>query len=66
MSAPVYPSETRFCEACKQDTAHTIHGVYIQTPHFMRLPELSCARCSVCSHYQIDAQQHTVYQQDCS
>ena len=63
MSAPVYPSETRYCAACQQDTAHTLHEVYIQTPNFMRLPELNCARCSVCNHYHINAQQRTVYQQ---
>ena len=66
MSTPVYPSETRFFSSCKQDTAHTIHRVYIQTPNFMRLPELLCARCSVCHHYHINAQQLTVYQQDVS
>ena len=63
MSEPIYPSETRFCAVCKQETVHTIHGVYIQTPNFLRLPALNCARCSVCSHYQIDADGHTVYTQ---
>lgn len=62
MSEPIYQRENRFCLVCQQDTSHTLHGVYIQTPNFMRLPALNCAKCSVCEHYQIDANGQTVYQ----
>ena len=62
MSNPIYPKELRFCANCQQDTLHSLHGVYIQTPHFIRLPALNCARCTVCEHYAIDAQGLTVYQ----